>query len=229
MPGGKAGGAGLFSAGVVRLAIFCCLPFSSITKSSACSPCRALPCLSVTTTSTSTMWVLTRMVGGGTSVEEGAWAGSEPTMNKTTIAVQVERFQRRSIFARITMTWYASRGVQFSGVSQSYSVFPPPASNLRSTGSRPCCGAARPPLKRGRCTLPCALALVARDHARDRPDSVEETQPADVDPLVHRRHSPDRFRNPAAGDLVRSAPVSLTAPDAWGSGFLASTPGAPLE
>src|SRR5581483_2184020 len=79
MPGPSSGG--LFccaSAGLEKNVIFCFLPFSSTVKSSAFSPEIGLPLLSVATTSTSTRWVVTRIVGAG-----ACWAGRVLTANAT--------------------------------------------------------------------------------------------------------------------------------------------------
>jgi len=72
-PSGSTGGAGLGVAwfGGVKTDIFCALPFSVTVKSAGCSPSTGWPCLSVTTTSTSTRRVATRMVRVGTG--SGSW------------------------------------------------------------------------------------------------------------------------------------------------------------
>src|ERR1700736_5589314 len=51
-----------------KTAIFCCLPFSSTAKSPTFRPVTGWPCLSVTTTSTTTRRVFARIVIVGTGV-----------------------------------------------------------------------------------------------------------------------------------------------------------------
>src|ERR1700758_5485532 len=85
MPGGSAEVEALFavSSGVVKEAIFCFFPLSSITKSSGFKSLMASPFLSVTTTSTNTMRVFTRIVGTGIPVAACC------AQNRTTLAPHV--------------------------------------------------------------------------------------------------------------------------------------------